>query len=56
MYALDGKLSKFKFPSLVPLPSRRQLRKMTMSEEHKVFCALDFHLNNLPNLDTKCLL
>jgi hypothetical protein len=43
--ALEGKLSKFIFPALVPLSSnRRQLRKMT-SGERKSFRVLDFHAN-----------
>jgi hypothetical protein len=33
-------------PTLVPLPStRRQLRKMETSGEHKSFCVLAFHVN-----------
>jgi hypothetical protein len=46
MCALEGKLSKFIFPTLVPLLStRRQLRKMATSGGHKSFCVLDFHVN-----------
>jgi hypothetical protein len=43
MCALEGNLSKFKFPALVPLASvRRQIRKMATSGYHKAFCVLDF--------------
>jgi hypothetical protein len=46
MCAVEGKLSKFIFPALVPLSStRRQLRKMAMSGEHKSFCVLEFYVN-----------
>jgi hypothetical protein len=46
MCALESKLSKFIFPGLVPLSStRRQLRKMATSGEHKSLCVLDFHVN-----------
>jgi hypothetical protein len=46
MCDLEGKLSKFIFPALVPLSStRRQPRKMATSGEHKSFCVLDFHVN-----------
>jgi hypothetical protein len=46
MCALDGKLSKFILPALVLMSStRRQLRKMVTSGEHKSFCVLDFHVN-----------
>jgi hypothetical protein len=46
MCALEGKLSKFIFPASVPLSStRRQLRKMVTSGEHKSFCVLDLHVN-----------
>jgi hypothetical protein len=45
MCALEGKLTVFIFPALVPLSStRRQLRKMATSGEHKSFCVLDFHV------------
>jgi hypothetical protein len=45
MSALEGKLSKFIFPTLVPLSStRRQLRKMATSGEQS-FCVLDFNVN-----------
>jgi hypothetical protein len=46
MCVLEGKLSKFIFPVMVPPAStRRQLRKMTTSGEHKSFCVLHFHVN-----------
>jgi hypothetical protein len=46
MCGLEDKLSKFIFPALVPLSStRRQLRKMVTSGEHKSFCVPDFHVN-----------
>jgi hypothetical protein len=46
MCALEGKLSKFIFYTLVPLSSTRgQLRKMATSGKHKSFYVLDFHVN-----------
>jgi hypothetical protein len=44
--ALEGKLSKFIFPALVALSStRRRLRKMAISGEHKSFCVHGFRVN-----------